>query len=188
MERRHPERPHRRRAGPAGTRARPGRRPAVCWGRPERFSTRNCAPAASANSGGSGEIRTHGRLATSPVFKTGAFNRSATLPLAVDVRRRFASAPHAAVLRECPHRWHANPHLGCIAFIRGDRPCSSSLSVPPPPPSWRRSASSPPPPPRMRRPTPPSRSGWSCPSRPAAPPTSSRAWWRSACPRAWASR
>jgi hypothetical protein len=30
--------------------------------------------------GGSGEIRTHGCLSTSPVFKTGAFNRSATLP------------------------------------------------------------------------------------------------------------
>ena len=31
-------------------------------------------------SGGSGEIRTHGCRETSPVFKTGAFNRSATLP------------------------------------------------------------------------------------------------------------
>ena len=31
--------------------------------------------------GGSGEIRTHGGLSTSPVFKTGAFNRSATLPV-----------------------------------------------------------------------------------------------------------
>jgi hypothetical protein len=30
--------------------------------------------------GGSGEIRTHERLATLPVFKTGAFNHSATLP------------------------------------------------------------------------------------------------------------
>ena len=30
--------------------------------------------------GGSGEIRTHGSRKTSPVFKTGAFNRSATLP------------------------------------------------------------------------------------------------------------
>ena len=30
--------------------------------------------------GGSGEIRTHGGLAPSPVFKTGALNRSATLP------------------------------------------------------------------------------------------------------------
>ena len=30
--------------------------------------------------GGSGEIRTHERLTPSPVFKTGAFNRSATLP------------------------------------------------------------------------------------------------------------
>ena len=31
--------------------------------------------------GGRGEIRTHGGLSSSPVFKTGAFNRSATLPL-----------------------------------------------------------------------------------------------------------
>jgi hypothetical protein len=30
--------------------------------------------------GGSGEIRTHGRLTPSPVFKTGALNHSATLP------------------------------------------------------------------------------------------------------------
>ena len=33
-----------------------------------------------ARSGGSGEIRTHEGLAPLPVFKTGAFNRSATLP------------------------------------------------------------------------------------------------------------
>ena len=30
--------------------------------------------------GGSGEIRTHGGLTPSSVFKTGALNRSATLP------------------------------------------------------------------------------------------------------------
>jgi hypothetical protein len=30
--------------------------------------------------GGSCEIRTHGGLSSSPVFKTGAFNRSAKLP------------------------------------------------------------------------------------------------------------
>jgi hypothetical protein len=30
--------------------------------------------------GGSGEIRTHGGLTSSAVFKTAAFNRSATLP------------------------------------------------------------------------------------------------------------
>jgi hypothetical protein len=30
--------------------------------------------------GGSCEIRTHGRLSPSPVFKTGAFNHSAKLP------------------------------------------------------------------------------------------------------------
>jgi hypothetical protein len=32
------------------------------------------------SSGGEGEIRTHGRIAPTPVFKTGAFNRSATSP------------------------------------------------------------------------------------------------------------
>ena len=32
--------------------------------------------------GGRGGIRTHGRLAPTPVFKTGALNRSATLPIA----------------------------------------------------------------------------------------------------------
>jgi hypothetical protein len=31
-------------------------------------------------SGGGGEIRTHGRITPSPVFKTGALNRSATPP------------------------------------------------------------------------------------------------------------
>ena len=31
-------------------------------------------------SGGSGEIRTHEQFNPSPVFKTGAFNHSATLP------------------------------------------------------------------------------------------------------------
>lgn len=33
--------------------------------------------------GGWGEIRTHGGVAPTPVFKTGAFNRSATPPLSV---------------------------------------------------------------------------------------------------------
>jgi hypothetical protein len=32
------------------------------------------------DSGGGGEIRTHGRVTPSPVFKTGAFNHSATPP------------------------------------------------------------------------------------------------------------
>ena len=36
--------------------------------------------ALSSISGGSGEIRTHEQFNPSPVFKTGAFNRSATLP------------------------------------------------------------------------------------------------------------
>lgn len=33
--------------------------------------------------GGSGEIRTHGRVTPSPVFKTGPFNHSGTLPFSV---------------------------------------------------------------------------------------------------------
>jgi hypothetical protein len=34
----------------------------------------------SCENGGSGEIRTHGRVAPSPVFKTGTLNHSVTLP------------------------------------------------------------------------------------------------------------
>ena len=44
----------------------------ICYEMPEDGS--------GARSGGSGEIRTHEGLAPLPVFKTGAFNRSATLP------------------------------------------------------------------------------------------------------------
>lgn len=40
--------------------------------------------------GGRGEIRTHGTLAGTPVFKTGALNHSATLPVAED--QPFAAA------------------------------------------------------------------------------------------------
>ena len=36
--------------------------------------------------GGSGEIRTHGGLTPSSVFKTGALNRSATLPCRQEYR------------------------------------------------------------------------------------------------------
>ena len=37
--------------------------------------------------GGEGGIRTHGRVAPSPVFKTGAFNRSATSPFSVTIMK-----------------------------------------------------------------------------------------------------
>ena len=40
-----------------------------------------CNPHEITDCGGSGEIRTHDRVAPTPVFKTGAFNRSATLPI-----------------------------------------------------------------------------------------------------------
>ncbi len=35
------------------------------------------------NNGGWGEIRTHGELSPTPVFKTGALNRSATHPIRI---------------------------------------------------------------------------------------------------------
>ena len=59
-------------------------------------------PAAIVN-GGRGGIRTHGPRERTPVFKTGAFNRSATLP---DIRAPVfqtgaGSTPHIRVLRPC---------------------------------------------------------------------------------------
>jgi hypothetical protein len=57
------------------------------------------------NAGGRGEIRTHGTLAGTPVFKTGALNHSATLPAqahqalgATDFKNRLATAPDATGL------------------------------------------------------------------------------------------
>ncbi len=47
------------------------------------------------NFGGRGEIRTHGGLAPTTVFKTVALNRSATLPILATNRR--------CVIRERPH-------------------------------------------------------------------------------------
>ena len=47
-------------------------------------------PIKSAGSGGRGGIRTHGTLAGTPVFKTGALNHSATLPL---LRYQSLTAP-----------------------------------------------------------------------------------------------
>ena len=52
--------------------------------------------------GGSGEIRTHGRDEPSPVFKTGALNRSATLPLVL--------TPDADSTRGAAHHRNAADH------------------------------------------------------------------------------
>ena len=43
--------------------------------------------------GGEGGIRTHGGLAPTPVFKTGAFDHSATSPWGRAVRLHIGSAP-----------------------------------------------------------------------------------------------
>ena len=58
--------------------------------------------------GGRGEIRTHGGLSSSPVFKTGAFNRSATLPFESDL----IQAPNYKELLICPSK--------CLAIARLD--------------------------------------------------------------------
>src|SRR6478609_9615133 len=42
--------------------------------------------------GGGGGIRTHGTLASTPVFKTGAFSRSATPPWSAGLVARFSEA------------------------------------------------------------------------------------------------
>ena len=46
----------------------------------------------SPDSGGEGEIRTRDRVAPMPVFKTGAFNRSATSPKPIFAPRLYADS------------------------------------------------------------------------------------------------
>lgn len=58
-------------------------RRAICSERSQPFRAQNRRQAAFAvlfRNGGRGGIRTHGTLAGTPVFKTGALNHSATLP------------------------------------------------------------------------------------------------------------
>ena len=59
-----------------------------------RTAIRHGAMPSAMRRGGQGGIRTHEGLAPLPVFKTGAFNRSATCPL---------SARPASALREACH-------------------------------------------------------------------------------------
>ena len=56
--------------------------------------------ALACDSGGGGEIRTHERITPSPVFKTGAFNRSATPPLASYYAIRLPPEQTENVFRE----------------------------------------------------------------------------------------
>jgi carbonic anhydrase/acetyltransferase-like protein (isoleucine patch superfamily) len=69
---------------------------------------------------GGGEIRTHERVAPLPVFKTGAFNRSATPPYAKIISQSASSRLMASVL---PHK-EAMPHgrlaAGNRCAITGD--------------------------------------------------------------------
>jgi hypothetical protein len=69
--------------------------------------------------GGSCEIRTHGGRKTSPVFKTGAFNRSAKLPLveALHSNRVFEGLAIGASMQ----RRKSKPSLTYKAFPRQSR-------------------------------------------------------------------
>ena len=77
-----------------------------------------------AKDGGSGEIRTHGWFDPSPVFKTGALNRSATLPL-LDWNR-FRDWPEARHL--APELLTATGPLQAGAYFR--MKCAVLLTTP----------------------------------------------------------
>ena len=68
--------------------------------------------------GGGGEIRTHERITPSPVFKTGAFNRSATPPL---------DSPHYAI--RCARRQTENAVAQIQASLRRPLKGNKSKSV-----------------------------------------------------------
>ena len=65
-------------------------------------------------SGGRGEIRTHERLATLPVFKTGALNHSATLP-----SQSNQGLPKYAPSRKAPndHKMITNDCGSCYLYL-----------------------------------------------------------------------
>ena len=72
-------------------------------------------------SGGGSGIRTHGGIATTPVFKTGALNRSAISPL--QVVPPFRGAGDAGFTRDsCPSPFRAG---GCAAVGSGLLPSRS---------------------------------------------------------------
>jgi hypothetical protein len=71
------------------------------------------------SSGGESGIRTHGRFDPSPVFKTGAFNRSAISPCFFAYARRAARATTPVLLR-----------ASCPSPLRGQRLRRCSLRLP----------------------------------------------------------
>ena len=86
-------------------------------------SAPNCCPCARdgpASAGGWGGIRTHEELAPLPVFKTGAFNRSATHPVWEINQLHQLQQTNRTCVRELP----PNCHRG---LPRGPEPCHSCL-------------------------------------------------------------
>jgi hypothetical protein len=61
--------------------------PVAAWQEQREWETFKSNPA-KRGAGGRGGIRTHGGLAPTPVFKTGALNHSATLPHAAAAAQR----------------------------------------------------------------------------------------------------
>ena len=71
--------------------------------------------------GGRGGIRTHGTLAGTPVFKTGALNHSATLP------NQYFQVLSACSEQNKPRNWHP---IGILAIQRRvDRRCRLAIAL-----------------------------------------------------------
>ena len=95
--------------------------------------TRNCP------SGGRGGIRTHGTLAGTPVFKTGALNHSATLPeqeaQSLSVGPARTQCEHGPMCTRSRHfrrsstRRAARPGVGITAAVRVETTIESSVSL-----------------------------------------------------------
>ena len=78
-------------------------------------------------SGGRGGIRTHGTLAGTPVFKTGALNRSATLP---NQEFQSLSLGRCRTQRELGHILGANDDLPRNPAIRAEKSRSPKRAGP----------------------------------------------------------
>ena len=80
-----------------GKKAKRGWKPPICW-----------------VLGGSGEIRTHGGVAPTAVFKTAALNRSATLPLRAPILGGFAGRPGRGWRVKLPAAPPAGQSIRCL--------------------------------------------------------------------------
>ena len=98
-------------------------------------SRRGWCPATLRTNGGRGGIRTHGRIAPTPDFESGAFNHSATLPAVVlcIVPRLSTPSPHTQLACNRSGRTAAGRQRRCFLYItaRGRRASSGCTAAGP---------------------------------------------------------